>query len=346
MDDEQMNDEHTEDEHTDDFADAFEPIKRLAKDLREASKSLTTQEVRYLVDLYYQIQDFRVQAGSEIKAMTKSKEPARVINWVYENQRRIEVSIKSSLVVYSDNESTGMGLWAKDVYGIGPVMASGLLAHIEMEPWRCANRLTIKKTCRPNKPCRGGKCGRIRLSTAGQIWRFAGLDPTAVWKPKQKRPWNAKLKILCWKLGESFWKFHNKPECVYGHLMEQRKNLEWERNEAGAFADQCAAILRGKEFKKDSEAPFWYGGQLTVEAGRKVRALEMTPERINLIRELAVEPGKGVPMLPPAHIHARARRYTVKIFLSHWHAEAYRRYFKEEPPAPYPIAILGHAHKI
>jgi len=50
--------------------------------------------------------------------------------------------------------------------------------------------------------------------------------------------------------------------------------------------------------------------------------------------------------LPPAHIHARAKRYAVKLFLSHWHHKAYEFHFGKPPPFPYPIAFLGHAHFI
>jgi hypothetical protein len=48
--------------------------------------------------------------------------------------------------------------------------------------------------------------------------------------------------------------------------------------------------------------------------------------------------------LPPAHIHARAKRYAVKLFLAHLHEVWYTKHFGEAPPKPYPIAILGHAH--
>jgi hypothetical protein len=50
--------------------------------------------------------------------------------------------------------------------------------------------------------------------------------------------------------------------------------------------------------------------------------------------------------LPQAQIHARARRYAVKLFLSHYHVEAYKQRFGKEPPLPYPIQFLGHAHMI
>lgn len=45
--------------------------------------------------------------------------------------------------------------------------------------------------------------------------------------------------------------------------------------------------------------------------------------------------GEGVPMLPPAHIHARARRYAVKMFLSHLHHVQTVDYFGKLPPLPY-----------
>src|SRR6516164_4562085 len=42
-------------------------IARLKKDLREAAKGLTTEEARYLVDLYYQLQGFRIAAGNQTR---------------------------------------------------------------------------------------------------------------------------------------------------------------------------------------------------------------------------------------------------------------------------------------
>ncbi len=50
--------------------------------------------------------------------------------------------------------------------------------------------------------------------------------------------------------------------------------------------------------------------------------------------------------LPPAHIQARAERYAVKLFIAHFFEVYYKFHFKKDPPAPYPIAFLGHVHKI
>lgn len=50
--------------------------------------------------------------------------------------------------------------------------------------------------------------------------------------------------------------------------------------------------------------------------------------------------------LPAMALHERAKRWSVKIFLSHYHHAAYRSHYGTEPPLPYPIAHLNHAHRI
>jgi len=177
-----------------------------------------------------------------------------------------------------------MGSWMRAVHGIGPIISAGMLAHIDI----------------------------TKAPTVGHIWRFAGLDPSpaAKWEKGQRRPWNAALKNICWKAGQSFLKFSNDPECEYGKVYRKRKAYEVERNERGDMAAQAAVYLAAKKFGKETESFKHY------TAGR----------------------------LPPAQIDARAQRYAVKQFLSDLHAEWYRRHFGKEPPLPYPIAILGHAH--
>ena len=149
--------------------------------------------------------------------------------------------------------------------------------------------------------------------TPGNLYSFAGIPPDAECKKGHKRPWNAALKTLCWKIGESFVKVHNNEKDIYGKLYAQRKALEIERNERGEFADQAKAKLATTRIGKTTDAYKSY----------------------------------SVGKLPPAHIHARAKRWAVKIFLSHWWEVAYEAHYGEKPPfEPYPIAHLGHVHKI
>jgi len=151
-----------------------------------------------------------------------------------------------------------------------------------------------------------------RCPTVGHIWAFAGLDPTRTWGKGEKRPHNSDLKTLCWKAGESFVKVSGKETAFYGHIYAKRKEYEIKRNEAGELADQAEEALKAKRIGRGTGAYKHYS------AGR----------------------------LPPAHIHARAKRYAVKLFLAHLHEVWYREHHGKAPPLPYPVAHLGHAHKI
>ena len=146
-----------------------------------------------------------------------------------------------------------------------------------------------------------------RAPTVGHIWRFAGLDPTSKWEKGCKRPWNASLKRLCWIIGESFVKVSGSEDAYYGIAYAKRKVWELEQNEKLAYKDQAAAVLK-------------------AHPDHKQRAIYAT--------------GK----LSPGHIHARAKRWATKLFIAHLHDKMYREHYKTAPPAPYPIAILQHAH--
>lgn len=260
-------------------AGTLEAVQRMSRDIRAAAATMTDQEARFLVDAYYIMQEDRKRSSNQTRSADESGEPNMVLSWYAAQSATVEDQIKGALDKYTQGHR--MGEWMRAVYGIGPVLSAGLLAHIDIR----------------------------RAPTVGHIWRFAGLDPTMVWEKGQRRPFNAKLKTLCWKIGQSFMKFHAREECYYGHLYVQRKAYEVERNERGVHAEYAAE--RAGKVGKSTEAYKAYSG------------------------------GK----LPPGQIDARARRYAVKQFLSDLHGAWYRAEFGTEPPKPYPIAILGHAHE-
>lgn len=256
----------------------IEPLQRLDRDLRKAARTLSPAEARYMVDLYYQVQEYRKRAANQDRAMTESGEPHDLVKWVFGAMHTLENDIKRALDEYSDSQLPGR--WARSIVGIGPVISAGLLAHIDIE----------------------------KAPTVGHIWRFAGLDPTVTWEKKTKRPWNAQLKVLTWKIGESFVKVCNNDQDIYGHIYVTRKELEQARNQQGLYAEQAASVLAAKRIGKDTEAYKAYS--------------------------------QG--FLPPAHIHARAKRYAVKLFLAHYHHVAYECRYGAQPPKPYVIEHLGH----
>jgi len=190
----------------------------------------------------------------------------------------MEDQIKRALEIYSEQKL--IGRWLTAHYGIGPVIASGLMAHIDIH----------------------------KAKTAGAIWRFGGMDPTSKWERGEKRPWNAGLKTLFWKVGQSFMKFSGRPACVYGHEYVRRKRMEVARNEKGFNAERAAQILTEKNFKKTTEAYKAY----------------------------------SIGKLPPAHVDAQARRYAVKIFISHVHYVWRFIELKKVPRDPYAIGKMDH----
>lgn len=261
----------------------LEPIQRLSRDLAKAAIVLSRNEARYLVDSYYQLQEVRKGTANQISSMSESGEPCSVLTWFRDNSESLEGQIKRALGSYASGQRVGR--WSQSVIGIGPVIAAGLLAHIDIE----------------------------KAPTVGHIWRFAGLDPTVEWNKGERRPFNANLKVLCWKIGQSFLKFSNHDDCLYGHLLRKRWELEKSRNDAGKFAEQAAKKLAKFKIGKSTEAYKAYSAGI----------------------------------LPPAHILQRSCRYATKLFLAHWQHVAWESQFGVPPVKPYVFEHLaGHANYI
>lgn len=325
---------------------SVEPLQRLARDVKKAAAGTTTvrplsiTEARYLVDLYYTMQEHRIAVEGQVRAMGETDEPHLAISWFGMQTDALEKQVAGVLDAFSASQP--LGVWARSVVGIGPVIAAGLLAHIDL----------------------------TKAPTVGHIWRFAGLDPNTKWLGREKAaaavrealeagnsieaaaeriaranglnaaslvarastgkdgeakkptaatltaavarlPWNASLKVLCWKIGESFVKVQAHEDDVYGKVYTKRKAEEIMKNEAGLYAEQAKAALEAKRWRDDTTAKACY------LAGK----------------------------LPQARIHARAKRYAVKLFLAHYH-EVGRKQLGLPVPLPYPIAFLNHVHKV
>lgn len=271
-------------QHAQDPEDALEEIvlAKLSRDLRNASKGMTQNEARFLVTAYYTMQDNRIRTANQARRMSKSQEPHGVLVWLMNNNSMLEKQVAAALDAYSAHHPVGM--WARLILGIGPVIAAGLLAHIDI----------------------------TKAPTVGHIWSFAGLDPTRKWNKGEKRPWNADLKTLCWKVGESFVKVSGRANDVYGKVYKERKALEQQKNEAGAYVEQARWKLDNYRLGDDTAAKSIYAS------------------------------GK----LPPGHIHERAKRYAVKMFLSHLHSVWFECYYARKAPRPYIIEHGGHVHEV
>jgi hypothetical protein len=279
----------------------LEPVAKLGSDLRAAIKSgeltMTNADIRYMVDLYYQMQEFRKAASNQKDAADKEPEPNRLVGYLTKQFKTLEGQIQYVMDKWTDTKEHSR--WAKSVFGIGPVIAAGLAAHIDMD-----------------------KSPRI-----GSLWLFAGQVPGDViqklWlespdtNPKKKPPFNKRLKVLCWKIGESFVKQKGREDadgnkkCYYGEIYERKKKAFLEKNANGGYAELAEATLKVKKFNDKKT-------RMTYESGQ----------------------------IPLGRIELMARRKAVKLFLAHWWEVGYKIKYKKDPPQPYAIEYLGHPHKI
>jgi hypothetical protein len=328
-------------------------MMKLDKDLLMAVATMGPRAARMLVYLYYIFQEDRKRAGNQRRKLKEANEPSEVIDWFYYRSQALENQCKIALQKFA--ESGRISRWSMSLCGVGPVISAGLRAHIDIDKapsvghiFRFAGlvpgqiRMPKERTealiAATYKQVRG-KPEKDMLA-AGLIAAAVGRRPEnflvdalrmSYKKGNEKRnerggiilsskgvksaaklcTWNQDLKTLCWKIGDCFVKFSNKPDCFYGHLFREQWAKEKARNEAGDFKQHAADILAEKSGKK---AP-----------GKTTAAYEHYLS------------GK----LPPGHILARARRWTVKLFLSHWHFKA-RTYAGLPAPRPYALDHLGH----
>lgn len=302
----------------------------LDRDLRAAARLLGPRDLRVLVDHYYALQDLRLQVQNKTRAVAQGRDEgaAYIVGAMLARQVKLETAVKGQLGAWVaqriEDAPQGPTAWAFRQAGIGPVIAAGLSSYLpglervddaderaaaiaaSPEGWERTEART-----KEGEIVRGWVRQRAVPPTVGHWWRHAGLDPTLVWGKGEKRPWNAALKTLCaYKIGESFVKVSGRTDAFYGALYRGRKAWELERDLRGDNAAAAAAALKS--------GSRWTAGQRkTYESGH----------------------------LPPAQLHRRAVRWTVKLFLAHYHEVSYIAAYGKQPPLPY-IIERGHAHKI
>jgi hypothetical protein len=201
-------------------------IPRASKEQVLSAGNLTEAEVRFIVTNYYDAQDARKRGDMQLRHLGDKDDPttpgpAKLLSWWTDRQADIEKDILKMLKAFADSRPVGQ--WMMAQHGIGPVIAAGLLAHIDIE----------------------------KAPTVGHIWRFAGLDPTCTWKKGEKRPFNAQLKQICWHAGQCFKRQWTHADCFYGHLYGEKKKMIVERNEAGHYAERAKVfVTRSADVRK------------------------------------------------------------------------------------------------
>lgn len=257
--------------------------KKLRKDMIDSASMLTRDQARYLIDTYYRLQDFRIQSANQVRALDTDGKPSDLVQYFTSNFQLLEDQIKFLMGAFAKQYSVGS--WLQSICGIGPVLSAAFL--VTFSP--------------------------LHRRTAGAWYAHAGIAPGIEWNKGEKRPFNARAKVFCFKAGESFVKVQNNDSDFYGKLYRTQKDFYLKKNAEGGFKDNAAAKLDKYKIGKTTDAYASY----------------------------------STGALPPAHIHSMARRYAVKIFLSHLHDVAWEDYYGEKAPCPYVFSdkFTGGVHR-
>jgi hypothetical protein len=215
----------------------LDPITRMTRDVAKSTVGISKQEVRFLVDYYYLVQEDRKRANNQVAALQKSQEPSLIVQYLADQATVLEAQVKRALDKFTDAHPVGH--WMKSIYGIGPVLSAGLLAELDI----------------------------TKAPTAGHFWSFAGMNPNQKWEKGQKRPFNAELKKRLWLMGQCFMKFSGREDCYYGQMYKEKKAEYIAKNDAGEYKEQAAEDLASDKYKQASYAKRLQEGDEDGEEG-------------------------------------------------------------------------------
>lgn len=311
-------------------------LKTLITDIKKGRRDLGEKEARFLIDFYYSRQKNRIRTGNQIDSIKDTNEPNGILNLFFKRELYTESDLTKILNAYVKKDPVGR--WLISIKGIGGILAAALLALLNVEDKPTAGHFWSYAGFDPTRRHIGNvECDKILKDILGDKkkiddddlrkisestgWRYEYLETNSknekgnisrkdLKKAIVMRPHNATLKKICFLVGTSFIYQKNRDNELYGKIYTQRLAYETGKNDNLEYKEQ--AYEKMHIVKKTTEAYKHY----------------------------------SIGKLPPAHLTARARRYTVKMFLSHLHHVMYLSKYGEVPPKPFAIEHLGHSHLV
>ena len=138
-------------------------LVKLTRDMKNAASTLKKPEVRFLVEAYYRMQEQRIRFAHQMRTMKEFGEPNTLLDWMYKQAQTLEKQVAGALDAYSMSNSVGE--WLRSIPGVGPVITAGLMAHLDIAPWRC-NNVALKEKEEPPMYCGKGRLHRhVRART-------------------------------------------------------------------------------------------------------------------------------------------------------------------------------------
>ena len=320
-------------------------IDKASKDTRSKIVNLGQEEIKYIIGTYYDMQDSRIRANNQSKALNTREKPNELLSWLRDCDHLIENEIKKTMEHYV--KYFEIGNWLNNITGIGPVISAGLIAFVDFEKAKTAGNIFRLADLDPSITWMGvkgaeyqikkykkelfmgesdkidekfivGLCNKLKRNPTRYINASAlknnKFSEEKLRKELSKPHFNPRFKQICFQIGESVNKQHNRELDLYGKLMQIRKEWHRRKNESGQCLDQANRLIEN------------------MKPG--VYQKEYYP---------ILEQGK----VPTWYIHACSKQWTTKMFLSHFHEVGYRLHNKRNPPKPYATTMEGnHNHYV
>lgn len=328
-------------------------LASVSKETKKSMVKVNDKQIRIIIDTYDQTQLHRMALANQVRAVSQGYDDGieeldentiPAITWLLEDIKNRENQCKKLIETYA--KSVEICQWLMAIKGIGPVFAAKLVSYIDMSrcnhanqflsyaglndnnnPWLGKEKATeivneayehfgMKSSEPANEDVFqyvGERSGRTLRSVKEAFKRHKekdtrnSSDKTILIKYLSMPPYNAELKKLCFLIGESFVKVSNRGS-LYGELYKERKAWETSMNEKLHYKEQAEQMLKEFNYNKDTDT-----------------------------YKCLIE-GK----LSPAHINQRAKRWAVKIFLTHFFEACWIYTHGTKPPVIYPIAFLDH----
>ena len=372
--------------HVDGDIDLTE-INKLTKSMVKKTMHLdnvSRQEIRFIVDQYYQMQDFRKAITEQIRSLNSGADKGLendknssegILKYLLGVFTIAEESISNALQIVA--ESNEVGRWLLNTYGIGPVLACGLLAYFDVEGRHYASQfISYGGLNDNNRPWLGKEKAQKIVNEV--IKELSGIDDSdndevdiesdedymaleASTKSKKKKSTKA-VEITDAMVVE----IAARTQWSYEYLLNKAFDQEKQKWSKDKIIKACSIPPYNKKAKtllwKVGDSFNWLKRNPNSQYGRLLaERLIYETERNNngefADQAAAILASKNIGKsteaykwysegkLPPAHLTARAYRWVEKIFLSHLFEEMYRVRYNKVPARYYTLEHLDGHHK-
>ena len=347
--------------YTMELENAFGATSPITRDMKKALKhtNVGRQELRFLVDTFYQTQDKRIAIQNQIRSIEQGADSSpeathNILTWTLKNFQTMEDSLFK--VLDSATEMRPAGKWLKQTMGIGPTLAAALLAYFEINEhttsaghfWSYAGyndhncpRIGSEKAKAIVQEAiqKHGDNGKVTDDVIASIAKTTGRKPKMLFEKGAVK--DSKGEIKMFKDGPHYTADSLTKAVSIIPYNAELKTLCWKCGQQFVKLSNNPNSLYGKLFRerKTEEA-------LLNEKGHYSETAEKILATKNIGKSTDAYKAYSQGMLPKAQIQARAERFAVKIFISHLFDCMWIEKHGTVPPAGYVFEHLHHVDYI